>query len=242
MDFLEGKFMSEAEQNFRGQKAKISKVAMVSMIPGFLGICFVLFYPHKFEVRAVILGLSGILLALFALGIIYGSKEDLSGKKYVICGIFLGLISTVIASVISINTMIDRNAGHNRILCGSMLKGIGTAIFVLSHDYDGEFPEADKWCDLLVEKADFPEEYLKCPADKKDVRCSYAMNPNCRPDSAGGVVLLFEAKGGWNQSGGAELLNLENHGGEGCNVLFNDGSARFVRAEDIGKLKWKDEE
>ena len=39
-----------------------------------------------------------------------------------------------------------------------------------------------------------------------------------------------------------KLLNLDNHNGEGCNVLFNDGSVRFVRKKDIGELKWKDEE
>ena len=44
----------------------------------------------------------------------------------------------------------------------------------------------------------------------------------------------------WNQVGGVELLSLENHGGEGCNVLFVDGSAMYVRKDDIDKLKWKD--
>jgi len=42
----------------------------------------------------------------------------------------------------------------------------------------------------------------------------------------------------WNQFGGPELLTTENHNGEGCNILFNDGSVKFVKAEDIGELKW----
>jgi hypothetical protein len=43
----------------------------------------------------------------------------------------------------------------------------------------------------------------------------------------------------WNQVGGPEILTTENHAGEGCNVAFADTSARFVKTEDLGKLKWK---
>jgi hypothetical protein len=42
----------------------------------------------------------------------------------------------------------------------------------------------------------------------------------------------------WNQSGGAEILTTDNHKGEGCNVLFNDLSVRFVKTENIRDLKW----
>jgi prepilin-type processing-associated H-X9-DG protein len=72
-------------------------------------------------------------------------------------------------------------------------------------------------------------------------RCHYALNPNCGPNSPGDVVLLFETTGGWNQYGGPEILTTENHGGKGCNVLFNDGSVRFVDADELTKLKWRAE-
>jgi hypothetical protein len=41
----------------------------------------------------------------------------------------------------------------------------------------------------------------------------------------------------WNQPGGAELLTIENH--KGCNVLFNDLKVKFIRTEELDKLKWK---
>lgn len=56
------------------------------------------------------------------------------------------------------------------------------------------------------------------------------------------LVLLFETKSGWNQSGGPELLTTENHEGKGCNVLFNDGRVKFVRPEQLGELIWSIEE
>jgi len=42
--------------------------------------------------------------------------------------------------------------------------------------------------------------------------------------------------------GGVELLITGRHYKlQGCNILFNDGRVEFVKKEDFGKLKWKDE-
>ena len=66
----------------------------------------------------------------------------------------------------------------------------------------------------------------------------YAMNPNASPKSPNDVVLLFESKPGWNQYGGAELMRFGHHQPEVCNVLFNDGSVRFVNPEEAKNLNW----
>ena len=52
------------------------------------------------------------------------------------------------------------------------------------------------------------------------------------------MVLAFEAKGGWNQHSGKELLATGNHG-KGCNVLFSDNSVEFIKAEDVNSLRWE---
>jgi prepilin-type processing-associated H-X9-DG protein len=64
------------------------------------------------------------------------------------------------------------------------------------------------------------------------------MNPNAGFHSGPDVVLLFETAGGWNQSGGRELLTTERHGG--CNVAFADGSVRLVKPDELGTLRWRD--
>jgi prepilin-type processing-associated H-X9-DG protein len=56
------------------------------------------------------------------------------------------------------------------------------------------------------------------------------------------LVLLFETKTGWNQSGEDELLTTENHEGRGCNILFNDGRVQFVPTERLEDLRWKFED
>jgi len=43
----------------------------------------------------------------------------------------------------------------------------------------------------------------------------------------------------WNQVCGPELLTTENHEGKGCNILFADGHAAFVKKDDLDKLRWE---
>jgi hypothetical protein len=129
-----------------------------------------------------------------------------------------------------------------RALCGNNLRTLLFMFMIYEADHKGIYPPADKWCDILIEnsKGELTKEskYFKCKADKVGP-CSYAMNPNCEPNSPGDVVSLFESKPGWNQYGGVELLNFDNHEGKGCSILFNDGNVEFIKAEDANKLRWK---
>jgi prepilin-type processing-associated H-X9-DG protein len=75
------------------------------------------------------------------------------------------------------------------------------------------------------------------PEASKD-RCDYAINPNAKKGGPANMVLFFESKPGWNQSGGPEMATTENRHKDGCNVAFCDGHVEFVRAEDINSLKW----
>lgn len=71
---------------------------------------------------------------------------------------------------------------------------------------------------------------------------NYALNPNAEPNSPPDTVLLFETKMGWNQFGGPELVSVKHHlfiyEKEGCNILFNDGSVKFIKPQDVSKLNW----
>jgi len=118
---------------------------------------------------------------------------------------------------------------------------LGKTMLIYACGYDDKYPTADKWCDLLIEYTDVTEKQFRCPGNREE-RCSYAMNPNCEPNSPLDMVLIFETKGGWNRFGGSELLTTENHKGEGCNILFNDSHVSFIRPGELGELKWKVEE
>ena len=128
------------------------------------------------------------------------------------------------------------------LICRTKLKGLGVAMQIYAHEYNEKYPTPNNWCDLLVKYVDTADKMFICKMAKKsgNIKHShYAMNPNCRLNSPANTVLLFETKGGWNQFGSAEILTTEHHKGEGCNILFNDGTVKFVRKEKQSELKWK---
>ena len=134
-----------------------------------------------------------------------------------------------------------------RMVCGTNLSGLGKAILLYAADNNDTYPTPEKWCDLLLEREDVTEKMFRCPGNK-NLRCAYAINPNCHINSSPDTVLLFEARtswnvDGWNRVGGQELLSFSNHEGDGCNILFNDCQRRFVRAtvDELCSLNWNDD-
>ncbi len=57
-----------------------------------------------------------------------------------------------------------------------------------------------------------------------------------QPATAQGVVPA--AAGRIYDAGGPEILTVENHQGDGCNVLFVDGHVEFVRQAGLSQLRW----
>jgi hypothetical protein len=109
------------------------------------------------------------------------------------------------------------------------------------------YPKPTEWCDAVMRdrtNISYVNEermrgHFKCPSISEG-RCTYAMNPNCEPNSPPDTVLLFETKAGWNQHGGAELFTFDNHEPKGGCVLLNDGTVKFIRTkEELQQLRWK---
>ncbi len=107
------------------------------------------------------------------------------------------------------------------------------------------YPTPAHWCDGMRET--YPRSASEY-ATGRPYRClgagegdsHYAMNPDCEPNSAGDMVLLFETKAGWNQHGGPELFTFDNHDPRGGCVLLNDGTVKFIRTEEeLHALRWK---
>jgi prepilin-type processing-associated H-X9-DG protein len=125
-------------------------------------------------------------------------------------------------------------------ICRANLNSLGKAILVCSGDTD-DYPPADRWCDILMEKDYARKQDYRCPGDKVGP-CSYAMNKYVVELGMGtptDLVLLFESEPGWNRVGGPEVLTTEYHGGKGCHVLFCDFHVEFVPAQELAMLTWK---
>jgi len=253
--------MSEKENNTQSSRLRISRLAIVSPLLSILGICLLVlilywegaysllalslipFYLTPFYVYGYLA--SGLMIAAGIIGGIIGVKKVrskariLKGGRLAISGAVMGAVFLVFWVLHSPGSIFTAQTK-----CAANLQMLGKWMLLYAGDYAEEYPTTEKWCDLLVEYMDTAvdmraiEKCFKCPANKKG-RCHYAMNPNLSPRSHPRLVLLFETKGGWNQFGGPELLTFENHGGRGCNILFNDQHVEFVKPEQINQLKWK---
>lgn len=108
------------------------------------------------------------------------------------------------------------------------------------------YPPPADWCDTMMrvyEGAGLSDKGLMrphlCPSVGEG-KNHYGINPDCKANSAPDMVLLFEAKAGWNQHGGPELLTFDNHDPKGGCVLLNDGTVKFVRTdEELRQLRWE---
>lgn len=87
-----------------------------------------------------------------------------------------------------------------RVVCGTNLKGLSTAMFVYCNDYDDTLPTTN-WCDLLIEEADVSPKSFVCPqSDAIEGESSYALNVHIAGKNLGklgpNVVMLFETDKG----------------------------------------------
>ena len=154
----------------------------------------------------------------------------------------VGVILTAIITIASVFVP-PRISFATRMVCGTHMSCLGKAMISYAQENNENYPNPQKWCDLLLETEQVgPKDFLCLPDYKVQYlgfsyaypqpaqgKCHYAMNINCKPDSSPDTVLLFETTLGWNKHGGAELLTLDNHDGDGCNIVFNDGHVTFER-------------
>lgn len=174
-------------------------------------------------------------------------RKETSGTIRAIIAIILSLtlLAVVIPAIIHVRS-------PDLVICKGNLYCIRKAFLKYAQNNQGKYPNADKWCDEIIEYLDATaKKHFLCPTalqHKDKGPCHYAMNPNCEPNSPNDIVLLFETKGGWNQHGGPELLTfdnhvikLNNHTLKGCCIAFNDGRVKFIEPNEVDKLKWKTE-
>ena len=215
--------MSETNNNAQHQQPKTSALARWS-----LGLAIASFTP-----AAPITAPLAIILGIISIFKINRSEGRLKGRGLAIGETAVGaaMLSVLVFGCIYIIMMV------RHVVCGMNLKGLGVAMWTYANDYDNRYPTPDRWCDLLIQHDYTTEKQFKCPCCKGP--CSYAMNPNCEPNSPPDTVLLFESQPGWNQFGGPEILTVKHFWPKCCNILLNNGRLVFVETEHIAQLKWK---
>lgn len=246
--------MSETETQRKKPKIHSLTAAAVLLTVAICSFLLVFFFgePHSspplpvwaFAILVLTVSLLPVMVpVVFILGIVGLIKaiKVKAGIGKLLLGIFLiaaGAIGTINAAIVHYQDFIPLD---DQTKCKNNLLNLKFILINYGFRKDfGQYSFYSQWCDIISDPQSLPA-HFQCPANKES-KCSYAMNPNCNPNSPKDVVLLFETKGGWNQFGGPELLTTENHEGKGCNILFKNGTVRFIKSEQLAKLKWKDEQ
>ena len=213
---------------------KTSGLAIASFVLGILSFC-----------TLCLTALPAIILGIVALVKIGGSGGRLKGNGFAIAGIVVPVVAGVFVLPVLLGITLPALARARqvafRMVCGTNMSSIGKAMIIYANDYDDKFPTSSKWCDLLVEHAEVDKMTFQCRGAAEGP-CNYAMNENAAAlgnSVPPNMVLLFETHPGWNQAGGAEILTTDNHQDDGCNVLFVDGHAEFVKKNALNNLRWK---
>jgi hypothetical protein len=184
-----------------------------------------------------LLPLAGLVLA----GIARGRDDgDADARRLAKRGIWLNLGQVALIVLMSVLMM---NMGKpservQRVKCASNLRQIGQGLLLYTNDNGPQYPPN---IELLVDAADIHPEIYVCPstgadpargtttreaagklrADPKRYCCYVYVGAHLAANSPGDCIVAYEP--------------LENHGGEGMNVLYNDGGVDWV-AKD--KAAW----
>ncbi len=105
-------------------------------------------------------------------------------------------------------------------------------------DNNGDVPPVETWCDTLAEL--WNQERDVDISDRSS--CRFAMNTEAAKlgkDAPEDMVLFFETKSGWNQSGGIDLA--KNSFGR-YKVILANLSSREVRKAELPYLRWTADE
>ena len=196
---------------------------------------------------SLFMAIPALICGIIALVKIGKSNGQLKGNGFAIAGIVVpAVLSLVIVPMLLAILMPALNKTKHiaqRVVCGTNMKGLSTAMIVYMNDYDDKYPTQGQWCDLLIEKAGVSPKSFRCPLDPEGT-FSYAINENLyelEPGQGGAqTVAIFEANLGRNGVGGIDDIAFrhDQHGQSGCNITFADGHVEFVTEDRITDLQW----
>jgi hypothetical protein len=212
---------------------KTSGLAVASLVLGILGL---------FSCGAT--ALVGLILGIVSLVKVKKSNGALGGQGLALAGTIISaafLLMLPIWAAMMLPALAKAKQRALTIQCVNNTKQLALAVRIYSGDNNDHFPQATNWCDAI--KTDVgSEKVFQCPAGDATERCHYAYNARLAGMEQKSInpstVLLFETGGGWNVSGGPELMLHASRHGRLYIVAFADGSVQQMTSSQLAGLRW----
>jgi prepilin-type processing-associated H-X9-DG protein len=216
---------------------KTSRLAVTSLVLGCLGV-----------LTCGITSLVGLVLGIIALVRINKSKGQLGGQGLALAGTIVSaafLLLAPIPAALLLPALAKAKQRATGIQCMNNVKQLNLGLMMYANDNKDVFPPGTAWCDALKPYVGGSTSVFVCPQGPPNRRCHYAVNARLAGHSIKEIqapaqtVLVFEIDGGWNVSGGHELLPVNVRHGGAFVVGFADGHVEMVRPARLEQLHWE---
>lgn len=209
----------------------ISRLAILSALTAFAGLAATVGGLLLIEIEQWHGGLGPILMVCALIGSVAGmfsgvasvraikkSEGLLAGEGLATGGLSLAAVGFVAFLVSTqFSSWADDKADDSRELCTQNLKVLRQALTTYAERNDGKLPPVKNWCGAILGMAqelrqspDFRGSLFQCPSSIASFESSYGFNASLEgrklADIPPNAIILFEIDGGWNVSGGKEML------------------------------------
>ncbi len=217
--------------------AKTSGVAVASLVLGILSII-------TCGVTLLISAPLGLVLGLVAMNKIGKSQGQLGGRGLALAGLITSCTALLLLPVfvaMLLPALMQAKQKALSLHCMTNVKELSLAMRLYAGDNQNHYPAGTNWCTAIQSEVGATNVF-HCPADFSDGRCSYAFNVQLAGTETGkadpNTVMIFETDGGWNVSGGRELLLAKPRHRQMVVVGFADGHVEQVSESRLSQLRW----
>ena len=216
---------------------KTSRLAVTSLVLGCLGL-----------LTCGITSLVGLVLGIIALVRINQSKGQLGGQGLALAGTIVSAVFLLLAPITAamlLPALAKAKQKATGIQCMNNVKQLNLGLMMYANDNKDVFPSGTAWCDTLLPYLGGSAKVFICSQGALNQRGHYAVNARLAGHSIKDIqapaqtVLVFEIDGGWNVSGGRELLPVKARHGGAYAVGFADGHVEMVRPARLEQLRWE---
>jgi len=216
-------------------EAKTSGLAITSLVLGILGLF-----------TCGVTSLVGLILGITALVKVNRSGGRLSGSGLAIAGICVSALFVLMVPIYAamlLPALARAKSKAQTINCLNNVKQLSLGVMMYANANGDRCPPANTWCDAILKNVGSEKTFL-CAAASPGNRCHYAFNQKLGGLSTAKItnpartVLIFESDGGWNSTGGRELMIRHPRHVRAWMVGFADGHVEALTQSRLAQLVW----
>jgi prepilin-type processing-associated H-X9-DG protein len=184
-----------------------------------------------------------LILGIVAIVSINKSNGRLRGSGLAIAGIIVSAIVLLVLPALLLPALAKAKEKAWTVNCLNNVRQLNLALLTYANAHGDKYPPEETWCDAIQTYVS-SDKTFKCIADKQNSRCDYAFNTKLGDVSINKVrnpqttVTVFETAGGWNATGGADVLPRPSRHGNKFVVAFADGHVEVLTESRLKDLRW----